>query len=183
MVGEGDGRFLKRFLKANPNAAVDYVDASAGMMKVARRRVGADQRVNFIHADAGDGVASHEYDVIFTHFFLDCLTENELSRVVERITRSARDDASWIVSEFRIAERGWRRGRSHAWVRFLYASFARVTGLKAAELPDHGAALRRHGFRLQKSHVANAGLLVSEVWRRGHDRKSASSSLPVKVST
>ena len=56
MLGEGDGRFLAAFLRANPHAEVDYVDLSVGMLALAEKRAGAAAtgRVRFHHADARD---------------------------------------------------------------------------------------------------------------------------------
>ena len=54
VLGDGDGRFLRAFLKVNPRAEIDCVDSSAKMLALARQRVGAADaaRVRFHHADA-----------------------------------------------------------------------------------------------------------------------------------
>src|SRR4051812_37776164 len=50
ILGEGDGRYLKRFLRTNSQAEVDYVDVSARMLWLAKRR-NRTSRVNFCHVD------------------------------------------------------------------------------------------------------------------------------------
>src|SRR4051812_46891673 len=53
LLGEGNGRFLIEFLKANKKASVVCVDASSRMLKLAARRAGglAAGRARFVKAD------------------------------------------------------------------------------------------------------------------------------------
>src|SRR5215467_13731897 len=71
VLGDGDGRGLAALLRANPRATVDSIDLSAGMLRLARRRIG-DGQVALHHADARTApLRESEYDLIVTHFFLD----------------------------------------------------------------------------------------------------------------
>jgi ubiquinone/menaquinone biosynthesis C-methylase UbiE len=160
-LGDGDGRALAALLAAVPHARVDYVDASAKMLELARARAGAD-RVQYRRADAlvlqlGDS----EYDLVITHFFLDCFNDAELNALVERTARSAAPSARWIVSEFRPATFFAR-----LLIAFMYAFFGGVTGLTTRRLADHHPHLMRHGFRLQRVEKTWAGMLASELWVR-----------------
>jgi ubiquinone/menaquinone biosynthesis C-methylase UbiE len=160
-LGDGDGRALAALLAAVPQARVDYVDASAKMLELARARAGAD-RVHYRRADAlvlqlGDS----EYDLVITHFFLDCFNDAELNALVERTARSAAPSARWIVSEFRPATIFAR-----PLIAVMYAFFRGVTGLTTRRLADHHPHLMRHGFRLQRVEKTWAGMLASELWVR-----------------
>lgn len=167
MLGEGDGRFLAAFLRANSGAQVDYVDCSRKMLRLAAKRAGDTPRV---HCHCGDilrePLPDRGYDLIVTHFFLDCLAESELTFVVQKIAEAATENARWIVSEFREPKSGWRQLRARLWIRFLYFAFRVATGLKTRHLPNHAEALCVAGFELQSEVVANAGLLTSQLWRR-----------------
>ena len=171
LLGEGDGRFLRCFVQRNPQATVDYLDCSTGMTRVARQRTFvhnmAPNRVKFFTADVHSHCLPRQtYDLICSHFFLDCFTSSDLAAIVRDIACSATDDAIWIVSEFRIAGRGWRGWRSRLWVKLLYWIFHWTTGLEVRELPDYRALLRRCEFRLISARGSSAGLLVSELWQR-----------------
>jgi SAM-dependent methyltransferase len=157
MAGEGDGRFLQAFLAANPLAAVTYLDASARMLALARKRAG-DRRVQFVQRDLGTGEpVAGEFDAIVTHFFLDCFAEDEIVAVVQRLGRAP----IWVVSEFQAPHwLGW------AVVRGLYAFFGLAAGLRVRRLPEYAPVLCAAGFSLAKRRTAWAGLLVSELWRR-----------------
>jgi ubiquinone/menaquinone biosynthesis C-methylase UbiE len=157
VLGDGDGRALAALLRANRIATVDYVDLSARMLELARARAGCE-RVTYHRADAlVMPLADAEYDLIVTHFFLDCFAESDLQRLLERIGRAACPQARWVVSEFR------KRGLL---VGILYFFFRITTGLRTRELVDHHPFLRCQGFRLARVESAWRGWLASELWVR-----------------
>lgn len=169
VLGDGDGRFLAAFLRTNRSAEVDSVDSSAAMLALARDRVGeaGATRVRFHHADARSWQpAAGFYDLIVTHFFLDCFTDAELHPVVARLAAHATPDARWVVSEFRQPAHGLAAWHARAWLVGLYAFFRVTTGLRVRRLPDHAAALAAAGFRLERETLARFGLLTSQLWRR-----------------
>ena len=162
VLGEGDGRFLVRLVRQNRGASIDYIDLSWRMLELARKRAGSDS-VSYRHGDARTiALPQNEYDLVCTHFFLDCLNEDEAEALVERVGRAAARQAHWLVSEFRQAT-WWAR----AVVRSLYWFFRVTTGLKTMRLIDHHPLLERAGFRLRRFETARWGLLASELWERG----------------
>ena len=145
------------------------MDCSAKMLALAQRRVeGADAaRVRFHHADAtGWQPPAVSYDLIVTHFFLDCFTDGELHRLVPRLAAFTTPGARWIVSEFRQPTGGLAAWHASLWITGLYTFFRFVTGLRVRRLPDHASALTAAGFRLERETVARFGLLTSQAWRR-----------------
>ena len=156
VLGDGDGRALAALLAAAPNAQIDYVDVSARMLDLARQRAGS-VRVVYRNDDAlTTPLPFAEYDLIVTHFFLDCFDEADQARLVARIARAAVPQARWLVSEFR---------KPGLLVRALYLFFRATTGLQTRRLVDHHPLFQCHGFRLTRSDPAWRGLLASELWR------------------
>ncbi len=160
-LGDGDGRALAALLAAAPRARIDYVDASAKMMALARARAGT-HRVNYRRADARAlRLRNSQYDLVVTHFFLDCFNDAELSALVERTARAAAPSARWIVSEFRPATLFAR-----LLIALMYAFFRGATGLATRRLADHHPHLACNGFRLQRVERTWGGMLASELWVR-----------------
>jgi SAM-dependent methyltransferase len=154
-LGDGDGRALAALLAAAPHACVDYIDVSAHMLDLARARAGTEH-VNYRCEDARIArLPAAEYDVIVTHFFLDCFDETDLETLIARLADAATAQARWLISEFR--GNGWL-------VRALYFFFRIATGLRTRRLVDHHPFLKRHGFRLVRHEDAWRGLLASELW-------------------
>jgi len=168
VMGEGDGRFLAALVEQNPEAEIDYVDLSERMLDLAFMRVGkCGGRVRFAQTDARtDSLPCAAYDLIVTHFFLDCFDESDAARVVRKIAEAALPRARWMVSEFRQPGSGWRAVWARAWLRVLYLFFKITTGLKTSRLIDHRPLLQWEGFRLARTESARFGLLVSELWIR-----------------
>jgi ubiquinone/menaquinone biosynthesis C-methylase UbiE len=156
-LGDGDGRALAALLAAAPQAQIDYIDLSARMLELARQRAGS-VRVTYRNHDAlTTPLPAAEYDLIVTHFFLDCFDEEGQHRLVTRVLSAATPQARWLVSEFR---------KPGLLVRALYLFFRAATGLKTQRLIDHHPLFQHSGFRLTRSEPAWRGLLASELWQR-----------------
>ncbi|HEY2544660.1 MAG TPA: class I SAM-dependent methyltransferase [Candidatus Acidoferrum sp.] len=172
LCGGGDGRFLARLLGANSAVCVDFVDSSRKMVELADRRISAmgrsfRARVRFHVADLENFHPSQdEYDLIATHFFLDCFTDSEVAALTVRLASWTAPDAQWIVSEFQQPE-GWFAGLwTRLVIRALYAAFRIAANLQVAHLPSYESALANAGFRPQRKELALGGLLHSSLWRR-----------------
>jgi SAM-dependent methyltransferase len=172
ILGEGDGRFLARLLAANDTAYVDVVEASAAMLALARGRLPwpAAQRVRFHHQDAlAAPLPQGPYDLIVTHFFLDCFTPGDAARLIAKLAAALTPGGEWILSEFQ--EPPGRLTRIHArlWLFVMYAFFRWTTGLTAGKLPPYAALLSRAGLILEDQQQARWGLMVSQLWRKPVD--------------
>jgi SAM-dependent methyltransferase len=166
VLGDGDGRFLARLLAANPNLHADAVDISPAMLRLLTRRAHAAYaaaRLRTHHADALTFTPDGPYDLIVTHFFLDCLTQPELTTLITRLTPHLAPDALWLVSDFRIPD-GVPHVPARIFVRALYFAFRLLTGLRTTRLPDHTSALRAVGFAPIHEHHFLAGLLTTQIW-------------------
>jgi ubiquinone/menaquinone biosynthesis C-methylase UbiE len=169
ILGDGDGRFLARLLAAAPNLHADAIDASPAMLRLLRARIsrlGAHPRLTTTYADARTfEPSSTGYDLVCTHFFLDCLTAREADRLIARIRPHLTPGAQWLVSEFQIPTGGplpaWL---ARAIVTALYAAFRLLTGLTVRQIPPWSTLLASYGFQRKLAHSWLGGLLVSEQW-------------------
>jgi SAM-dependent methyltransferase len=170
VLGDGDGRFTARLLRANPAIHIDAVDASSAMLETLLRRAGADgERVNVHRADVREwqlraAVPAMPYDLIATHFFLDCLTTEEVGALAAWVRGAVSGDALWVISEFAVPAGWYGRLVARPLVAGLYFCFGLLTGLGVHALPDHAVALREAGFMLLERRQRLGGLLVAELW-------------------
>ncbi|HWZ52803.1 MAG TPA: class I SAM-dependent methyltransferase [Granulicella sp.] len=173
VLGDGDGRFLARLLDQNPTLRADAVDTSATMLALLDARCGpAQSRLRTHHTDALTFAASQPaepYDLVVTHFFLDCLTQTEVdalaARIVPSLTQSEAgpEAALWLLSDFRIPA-GPLKLPARLLVRCLYLAFRILTGLRVTALPDHQNALTRAGLTCIARHRSLGGVLTTELW-------------------
>lgn len=172
VLGDGDGRFTARLLRENSKVLLEAVDNSPAMLAALVRRTGKDGiRVKATLADLrawspdpAMGEGGRRYDLVVTHFFLDCLTTDEIEGLVSRVRPYLAAEAKWVVSEFGIPEGWFGRWVARPLVGLLYWAFGWMTGLKVRRLPDHVSALEKAGFRIRRRKRWLGGLLVSECW-------------------
>ena len=167
VLGDGDGRFTGRLLQANPTVRIDAVDASAAMLQGLARRAGPHaDRVRVHLADVRDWeppapIAAPPYDLIVTHFFLDCLTTPEIESLAESLRSGVSPGALWIVSEFAVPPGWFGRFIALPLVSSMYLAFGLLTGLEVRSLPDHATALRRAGFTVLDRPNSNPGAALT----------------------
>ena len=171
IAGVGHGPALAAVLRRHPQLHVTCIDASAGMLAVARRRAqraGLDlSRLEFVHASLPEWrPPATRYDAIATHFFLDCFPPGQLAAVVGALAQAATPDARWIVSDFTVPARGAARWWALAVHALMYLFFRLVTRLPARRLTPPDALLAAHGFRLQRRAIHDWGMLHADLWGR-----------------
>jgi SAM-dependent methyltransferase len=168
IVGEGNGRFLNELLRVHGDVEVDCVDASERMLSLAKNRVGPNaRRVRFLQHDLIDWTPlSGGYDLIVTHFFLDCFAEDQLAAIVEKLSRAATANATWLLADFCVPAEGFDRLRARAWLSAMYRFFRVAARIQAWELVDASPSLRSESFVLAQEHLFRHGMLKSQMWRR-----------------
>ena len=125
------------------------------------------ERVEFLKENVLDWKApSSGFDLVVTHFFLDCFRFEELRHVVREISSATSDRARWLLADFRLPEQGWRRLRAHLMLKMMYSFFRAVAHLPARELADPDSLLRENGFRLTSRRLSEWGLLHSDLWEK-----------------
>lgn len=171
LLGDGDGRFLARLLAANPTLTADVVDSSYAMLTLLARRLHSSefhQRVRLHHADALNwnptGSPTPSYDLIVSHFFLDCFFPNELEQLFDSVLPHALPEAHWVISEFAIPHNPFAAWFARGIISGLYQAFGWLTGLRVRALPDYAASLHRRGLTLSQDQSYLAGLLRSQLW-------------------
>ncbi len=166
LLGDGDGRFLAQLLPHRPHLAALAVDTSATMLQLLRHRCQPFiQRVRTLQASALDVIPAPGTDLIVTHFFLDCLTQPELTSLTRTIADHTDPGTLWLVSDFAIPQTPILRPLAALYIRFLYLAFRILTGLRVTHLPDPPSALTAAGFTRIARHTFLCGILYTEIWQ------------------
>jgi ubiquinone/menaquinone biosynthesis C-methylase UbiE len=175
ILGEGNGRFLCECRRKLPEAQITCVDSSARMLALARKRTGRQnpgcEKIEFVFADALDWTPpDSRFDLIVTHFFLDCFPREQLEPLIAKFARTATPRASLLLGDFQLASTGLRRLRSRLILWAMYRFFRVVTRLAATELTSPDIFLERHSFRLREQRLSEWELLRSDWWERTETR-------------
>lgn len=178
ILGDGDGRFTAALLRANPSVTIEAVDASPAMLSALVHRAGPHASRIQTHAADARAFQPHPtepYDLVVTHFFLDCLTTDEVTALAARLrphlASHGAPAARWLLSDFAIPPGLYGSLIARPLVAFLYLAFRLLTGLRIRRLPDHAVALQNAGFHLQAQKSQLFALLSSEIWQAERLRK------------
>lgn len=169
VAGEGRGAFLAVCAQRFPEASFTVVDSSRVMLDLARQKLANDalKRVDFVHADLLDWSApAGAYDLIVTHFFLDCFAPQTLAAIVRKLAAAAAPEACWLVADFQHANGRFSRIRSRSILWMLYRFFRQFCKLEADSLTVPDPYLCNAGFALARRSTYDWDLLKSECWRR-----------------
>lgn len=166
VMGDGDGRFTRQLLEANSTIKVHAVDSSREMLDQLLKRAGEHaNRVRTEQIDARKWIpAANRYDLIATHFFLDCFTTEEAKDLIERIRIAARPQALWAISDFQVPENAFGSLVAKPIVQLLYFGFRILTGLQTRRLPEIEKALGLAGFKCVNRRSLLGGLLFAALW-------------------
>jgi ubiquinone/menaquinone biosynthesis C-methylase UbiE len=178
LPGEGHGRTLLECCRRFPWAHITYVDASQGMLAQARGQLARQQlpagQVEFILADLTTWTPpAKTYDLIITHFVLDCFRPEELAQLIPRLATAATPKATWLLADFQIPPAGLPRLRSRLIIWSLYVFFRIVARLPAHQLTPPDPYLQRAGFTRHRRIESEWGLLHSDWWA-GPDQSTGS---------
>ena len=172
VLGDGDGRLLEQLCRAQPRCRVTSVDQSGQMLRRQRQRlerVGASDRVEWVHADARDfRPTASQYDLIVTAFFLDCFSRQELPSLLEQWLDGVRSGGVLYFVDFVQPRSGWRRSRAAGYLAIMHRVFRWQTGLPNRSLVDLIAVLDERPISLIKSTRHNHEMIVSRLYRVDH---------------
>ncbi|MEP7014108.1 MAG: class I SAM-dependent methyltransferase [Verrucomicrobiota bacterium] len=172
ILGEGNGRFLCELLRVHPKIDIDCVDASTRMLSLAETRLRRShpescQHVRFIHADILQWSPPNSYDLIVTHFFLDCFPRNELKAIVDKLAHAAAPGAVWLLADFDIPPVGiFAQMQATFLLRLMYLFFRYVAGITANALVDPSPHLEATNFILMSRRTFRVAMIKSELWQQ-----------------
>ncbi|SEG66074.1 Ubiquinone/menaquinone biosynthesis C-methylase UbiE [Bryocella elongata] len=171
VLGDGDGRFLARLMTQNPALHATAIDISAKMLDLLRARClrtspAAGARLHTLRTSALEADAPPQTDLIATHFLLDCLTQQQVDELTQRLAAQVQPGCLWVVSDFEVPQSPVLGFFGALYVRTLYLAFRMLTGLRVTHLPDPQQALAAAGFARIERQERLGGLLYTELWVR-----------------
>ena len=169
ILGDGNGRCLAEFARKFPKAQFTVIDSSERMLALARKRIEQSIQeplsIQFLHADAQDcQYPKRKFDLIITHFFLDCFKTRELEKLIPKIAEAAAPGANWLIADFREAPKGIAKWRSRIILKMLYQFFKTFSHLSADHLTPPDRILKQSGYSIKERRIFEAGLLHSDWW-------------------
>lgn len=136
LVGGGTGWILEEIAKLQKiNTRVIYVEKSAAMIRLAKKRKLPGVDVEFIEAAIEDYNNTEKFNVVFTPFLFDNFREEKIADVFEKLNSMLLTEGFWLYADFINHQQDKKR-----WQQFLlktmYLFFRITTKIEAQELID-----------------------------------------------
>lgn len=159
IIGGGAGWILKEVITRRPQLKIHYVEASAKMLELSKKRVSDHERVSFIHGTE-KSIPTRNYDCIITNFFLDVFSEDDLIQVMLLLRQKLSPEGIWLCTDFRATDRA-----SHKFLIWLMHHFFRLfSSLDAKKLLDFRPCFVKADMRLKEEKTLRRGLIFSAVY-------------------
>lgn len=163
IVGGGTGWLLEMISKKHPEGLnITYVDNSAGMIALAKKKNKRGNSVVFIEQPIQDAPLSDTFDVIITPFLLDNFSSETLKVVFNKLNGMLHERGYWLFADFQVHE------KHHIWQKLLlkvmYFFFRMVCNIEAHQLPDTNILFKNYGYKLQSSKTFFHHFICSNIY-------------------
>lgn len=171
VLGEGNGRFLEAFCKANPLAEILVIDESPRMLDLAKRRIAnanppINNQIEFRCANVFEILPlTGTFDLIVCNFFLDCFTSSEIGHLMGLFRQMLFGEGLLVVGDFRKPHSIFGKIIGEFILKFMHVFFQKTAGISATELTDLHAILLERSFQKAVEKKLFFGFLNSSIWK------------------
>lgn len=147
IAGGGTGWILESITAMHP-AGLDivYVEASAKMMAISRKRRTGENKVTFVCSPIEAYDFDGSFDIVFTAYLFDNFLQVEAEEVFKLLDEALRPGGRWLFADFFLD-----LDRTPVWQNILWYTmytFFRITcGVKARKLVDMAPYFIKAGYR------------------------------------
>lgn len=166
IIGGGTGKFLTEIVSSIKFNELIYIDISPGMIKSARKKIvknSPDQLSNIEFICGGiNNLPKKDYDLVITHYFLDCLTPESYLKIVEELKNSLKPTGLWSMVDFYNTNQDPLKKR---FISLLYRFFHITCNLPSIQLTDFDSWFNKNMNRLNRKEFIG-GLLKSTLYKK-----------------
>ncbi|GMQ27951.1 methyltransferase [Algoriphagus confluentis] len=155
IIGGGDGFAYQQF---GPRLKGMYLEKSAKMLQIAQKNL-KNSSLQFVH---GEFQGQSQADCFLLPFVLDCLREEDILALLEKIKSCLSENGIVIISDFFPP----KTRRQQVLSRLMLLFFRATTGHPRSDLPDYPGLLSQSGFCLLKEKTWEKGWIKAQVYGR-----------------
>jgi ubiquinone/menaquinone biosynthesis C-methylase UbiE len=161
IVGGGTGWILEWLTKLYPKGlSITYVEASAAMIKKAKKKFIDQNDVLFINNYIEEFTGRTSFDVVITPFLFDNFLDQESEHIFNHINKYLKLNGLWLYSDFRQPQKIWQSGM----LKIMLLFFKLLCKVEANKLPDIENLFRKHNYKLREEGSFYKGFIISRVY-------------------
>jgi ubiquinone/menaquinone biosynthesis C-methylase UbiE len=163
IAGGGTGWILEEIAKVHPSGlAITYVEVSAKMMALSRKRNAGDNEIIYINEPVENLAGKTLYDVVITPFLFDNFTEQTLQKVFTHIHSKLRPGGLWLNTDFRLTGKWWQSFLLRSMILF----FRIICRIEAKKLPQIELCFEQHQYKVIDQKAFFGEFILSTVYRK-----------------
>lgn len=146
IIGGGTGHILESITRLHTSGLqITYVEISAKMMTLSRRRYTGKNQVTYITAGIQDISFTTSFDVVITAFLFDNFSEDGLANVFPLINAQVNPGGLWLNTDFQLTGPFWQK----LMLKSMYLFFKLFKAVDVQKPPDTENIFRQYGYQLK----------------------------------
>lgn len=166
IVGGGTGWILEELADIQPcNLRITYVEISAKMLALSKKRNWGQNEVAFVHKAIEDYQLSQKYDVVLTPFLFDNFSQERISNVFNQLHQSLKPKGFWLLCDFQVQEnrhKNWQK----VLLQTMYLFFGWICHVETKTLVKMDVYFQTKNYVLVKEKTFYQGFITSKVYQK-----------------
>lgn len=164
IVGGGTGWILDEIAKIHyEGLEIMYVEISANMLELAKKRNLANNKVQFLHLPIEEFVEQQSFDVILTAFLFDNFAKDRVKQVFSKLNYLLKPGGLWLFTDF-----VQQPQKSKIWqsllLKTMYLFFRKLSNVEAKTLFNMDELFEKYGFIKINEYFYYGGFIKSTSW-------------------
>lgn len=162
IIGGGTGWILEEITKLHPlGLNITYVEISAKMMALSRKRNFGNNQVNFINMPIQQ-VTPGLQDVVITPFLFDNFTEVNLPPLFAHIHTALKPGGLWLNTDFQLTGKWWQ----YVLLKSMLLFFKILCGVESWRLSDIARQFNNYKYTLIEEKTFFNQFVVTKLYRK-----------------
>ncbi|WP_207432631.1 class I SAM-dependent methyltransferase [Sabulibacter ruber] len=169
ILGGGSGWILPQLLQKSAPAQVLYLEASAKMVHLAKRRLGqspSNTNVEFRVGTEADLLPQEKFHVVITPFVLDLFSQDQAQNMMQRLSQALLPSSLWLHTDFYLSASPTQRLWQKPLLWSMYKFFGLVSGISGKSLPPFELLFTSLGFQTKQEAFFFRGFIRAQVLQR-----------------
>ena len=163
IAGGGSGRIIEEISKIHASGLqITYVELSAKMMVLSKKRNATTNTVTYINAPVEDAGLSTAFDVIITPFLLDSLSPAIFDKVFVCLDSLLQVNGVWINTDFQLTGKWWQS----LLLKTMFTFFKVMGCVETTQLPFIKESFTTSGYSAVNEQTFFGDFIVSTVYMK-----------------
>jgi len=161
IIGGGTGQILESLTRLHPSGLqITYVEISAKMMALSRKRYTGKNEVSYITTTIGEATLFSSFDVIITAFLFDNFSQESLEQAFPLIDAQVKPGTIWLNTDFRSTGPLWQK----LMLKSMYLFFKIFKAVDVQKPPDVEPVFRQYGYQNKQQKSFYRDFIISQLY-------------------